>query len=189
MLKNMKTAIVLLTLFIISCRESRPKNDKQTLDFGAFTIEVPNTWKKIKRKGIDSYTGGIAIDSVDTIGFDLGVWSNSLTEQPPVIWERSSFQFPKNFDTTQVVLVDDLRGIDPDKYRKQTLTWDTIDGREVKVVYPRKPGKGVTGIYIDSLRQTRSEIDRFNLYGIDLKSQNQQEFLKTVKTIKFKEQK
>jgi hypothetical protein len=86
-----------------------------------------------------------------------------------------------------VVLVDDLRGIDPDKYRKQTLTWDTIDGREVKVVSPRKPGRSVTGFYIDSLWQNRFEIDRFNVYGIDLKPQNQQAFLKADKSIKFKE--
>jgi hypothetical protein len=85
MLKNIKTTIILLLIFLISCSESRPKSDKQTLDFGTFTIEVPKTWTKIKRQGIDSYTGEIAIDSVDTIGFDSGVWSNSLTEQPPVI--------------------------------------------------------------------------------------------------------
>src|SRR5688572_22952803 len=126
----MKTPIILFLIMFISCKQSDLKNEKQTLDFGAFTIEVPKTWAKVKRQGIDSYAGEIAIDSVDTIGFDLGVWSNSLTEQQPIIWKRSTLQNDKNIDTTLIVLVDDPTGIDPDKYRKQSLTWDTIDGRE-----------------------------------------------------------
>ena len=32
--------------------------------------------KKIKEQGVDSYVGRIAIDSVDTLEFDLGWYSN-----------------------------------------------------------------------------------------------------------------
>lgn len=143
---------------------------------------------KVKTQGIDSYTGKIAIDEKDTISFDLGMWSNSLTEEQPVIWERSSL--PENFvvDTTRIVLVDDSRGIDPDKYRKQTFTWDTLDGREAKIVYPRESGKGITGVYIDSLWTRKLEIVRFNLYGRDLSPENELEFLKVLKTLRFQEQ-
>jgi len=157
------------------------------LEFGAFAIEVPKTWTKVKQQGIDSYAGGIAISSTDTIGFDLGAWSNTLTEPEPVIWERRDLQYHKNIDTTQIVLVDDRRGIDPDKFKKQNLTWDTIDGREAKIVFPRKAEHGITGVYIDSLWTSKLGLDHFNLYGTDLKRESQEEFLKAIKTLKFQQ--
>jgi hypothetical protein len=83
--------------------------------------------------------------------------------------------------------VDDRRGIDPDKFRKQNLTWDTIDGREAKIVFPRKAGYGITGVYFDSLWTSKHGVDHFNLYGTDLKRENQEEFLKAIKTLKFKQ--
>ncbi len=189
---NVKPMRILFILFFIasfSCNQSSQKTNTQVLDFKAFTIEVPSTWKKFNLQGIDSYVGGIAIDKVDTISFDIGPWSNSLTEDEPVIWERNSLQGNLAIDTTQVFLVDDRRGIDPDKYRRQTLTWDTIDGREAKIVYPRKPGVGITGVYFDSLWISKFGISRFNLYGRDLRLQNQRDLLEAIKTLKFYKQK
>ena len=48
----MKILSGLLLLFLIGCSHSKPKSNKQTLDFVYFTIETPNGWKKIKAKGI-----------------------------------------------------------------------------------------------------------------------------------------
>ena len=187
--KQMRTLFIILLTPCFSCKQSDLKTNTQVLDFKAFTIEVPSTWKKVDVQGIDSYVGNIAIDSVDTVGFDLGVWSNSLTEDEPLLWKRSEVQNLPNFDTTQFILVDHPLREDPDKYRKQALTWDTIDGREAKIVFPRRSGKGITGIYIDSLRMSRGDVDRFNLSGIDLKPENERQFLKAIKTIKFQIQK
>ena len=120
------------------------------------------TWTKLDRQGIDSYVGEIVIDFTDTIGFDLGLYSNSLTEREPMIWERSSLQYYKDIDTSDLVLVEDSRGIDPDKYRKQSLLWDSIDGREAKFVYPRMTGKGITGAFIDSVWTDKFGVKRFN---------------------------
>src|SRR5436190_475307 len=100
----MKTQVILFLIFFFSCKQVDIIPETKVLDFGAFTIEVPKSWTKVKRQGVDSYAGEIAIDSVDTIGFDLGNWSNTLTETQPIIWERSSLPEKFAIDTTQVIL-------------------------------------------------------------------------------------
>lgn len=52
---------------------------------------------------------------------------------------------------TSDVFVESMKGLDMDRYRKTNLFWDTIDGREAKVVVPIKPGVGISGVYIDGL--------------------------------------
>src|SRR5690349_18548896 len=117
---------------LISCRQTS-LSDNKTLDFGAFTIEVPKSWERLRVQGIDSYVGSIIINSEDTISFDLGPYSNTLTERDPFVWERSSLKYHKGMDTSQIILVDNIRWEkDMDRYKTQSLVWDTIDGREVK---------------------------------------------------------
>jgi hypothetical protein len=181
----MKIIPGLLLLLIIGCSDNKPKADNQTLDFGAFSIVTPNGWTKIKAQGADSYVGRIAIDNTDTLDFDLGWYSNTLTEPEPQIIERSMLKNVDMLDTSQFIIVDSREGIDPDKFKKNNISWDTIDGRIVKIVFPRKSGIGTTGIYIDSLWQAGSNVDRFNLYGDNLKPTNEKLFLQALKTLKF----
>lgn len=181
----MKKIPGLLLLFIISCADNKTKVDNQILDFGSFTIVTPNSWTKVKAHGTDSYVGRIAIDNNDTIDFDLGWYSNTLTEDEPQIIERSMLKNIDVLDTTEFIIVDSRRGIDPDKYKKNNVSWDTIDGRKAKIVFPRQSGIGTTGIYIDSLWQGGSDVNRFNLYGNNLKPANEKLFLQALKTLKF----
>jgi hypothetical protein len=78
MLKFQLFIILLATL--LSCNDTSPTNQNQTLDFGSFTIETSGGWTKIEAQGIDSHIGKIAIDATDTLAFDLGWYSNDLTE-------------------------------------------------------------------------------------------------------------
>jgi hypothetical protein len=89
-------------------------------------------------------------------------------------------------DPYSIVFVKDRRLIDPDKYRKNNVTWDTIDGRKAKIVYPRKSGVGITGVYIDSLWISGADVDRFNLYGVNLSADNERQVLKSLQTLKFR---
>ena len=181
----MKIIPGLLLFLLIGCADNKPKSDKQTLDFGSFTIETPNGWTKIKAQGADSYVGRIAIDNIDTVDFDLGWYSNTLIEPEPQIIERSMLRNMDVLDTTQFIIVDSRKGIDPGKYKKNNVSSDTVDGRKAKIVFPRQSGIGTTGIYIDSLWQGGSDIDRFNLYGDNLKPANEKSFLQALKTLKF----
>ena len=187
----MKRIIPIMVLCLIACKNSN--NDvseinnieNHTLDFGAFTIVTPKSWKKINEKGIDSYVGGIAIDEKDTLFFDLGCYSNNLNEESPNIIERSLLEDMKNIDTTDYIIVENTRKVDYDKFRKQNLKWDTIDNYLTKIVFPIKQEIGITGIYIDSLWVNGSSIDKFNLYGTNLRTENEKAFLKVIHTIKF----
>lgn len=183
----MKIVSGLLLLLIIGCSDSKPKSDKQILDFGSFTIETPIGWTKIKAQGVDSYVGRIAIDNVDTLHFDLGWYSNKLNEYEPTILDSSMIGSidTSMINTSEVVFVKNRMKVDPDKYRKNNVSWDTIDGRKAKIVFPRQSGIGVTGIYIDSLWQAGSDVNRFNLYGDNLKPANEKLLLQALKTLKF----
>lgn len=186
-MKRLLTAIIVIGLF--ACNQSTPKGDTKTMDFGSFTIETPQTWKPIEQKGVDSYVGKIAIDSTDTLSFDLGWYSNKLYEYDQAILDSSMIgSIDTNFvDPSAVIFVRDRMRVDPDKYRKNNVSWDTIDGRKVKIVYPRKSGIGTTGVYFDSLWIQDSGIDRFNLYGENLKPQNEKKVLKALRSLKFQQ--
>jgi hypothetical protein len=158
-----------LLILLTTCKRPEPKKETKTMDFGAFTIKTPLSWHQLKQQGIDSYAGGIVIDGKDTLSFDLGMYSNTLTELEPQIVERSLLpNLHQPVDTSELIIVEKRRGADPDKYKKQNISWDTIDGHTAKIVYPIKSGLGITGVYIDSLWDSGSGIVRFNLYGQNL---------------------
>ena len=186
----MRIIFILTTFLFISCADTKTKSGKKLLDFGSFTIETPDKWTKIKTQGTDSYVGRMAIDNTDTLHFDLGWYSNSLTEYEPQIVERSWLQRMSNTtDTSDLIIVDSRRGVDPDKYKKNNISWDTIDGRKAKIIRPITSGTGTTGIYIDSLWQAGVDIDRFNLFGENLKPENEVLVLQAIKTLKFSKKK
>jgi hypothetical protein len=184
---GMKFIIAILIVGSISCNQTHSKPDTKILDFGLFTIETPQAWAKIEEKGIDSYPGRIAIDSKDTLDFDLGLYSNNLYEYDPQILDSSMM---KNIDTSRIqiddlIFVKDRRFIDPDNYRKNNISWDTINGHKAKFVYPRKAGIGTTGVYIDSLWHSNIGLIKFSLSGNNLNPSNQEKVLQVLRTLKF----
>ena len=185
----MQKLIILSIIFagLISCSETKSTSKTKTLDFGTFTIETPSGWKKIKGQGVDSYIGGIAIDESDTIEFDLGWYSNDLTEYQEVKMDDGKTYYISSYDTAySPTLVDSAN---KDKVVKSNVTWETVDGRQAKILSPIKVGIGTTGIYIDSLWQAGPDVDKFNLYGTNLKPGNEKAVLTAFKTLKFHKKK
>jgi len=158
------------------------------MDFGLFTLEVPYKWQQVKQNGIDSYVGAIAVDNTDTLYFDLGMYSNSLTEHNIEVITRQMMEESAT-DSSDYIIVKDMPildlDLDADRYRKQNVSWETIDSKSAKIVFPRISENGITGIYIDSLWRIGSSNSRFNLYGWDLKTQNESDLLKAIKTLRF----
>ncbi|WP_312191466.1 hypothetical protein [Sphingobacterium sp.] len=171
-----------LTILVVGCKD--PSRTK-TMDFGLFTIDVPYKWQQIKQNGIDSYVGAVAVDNTDTLYFDLGMYSNTLTEPNIEVITRQMIE-ENDLDSTGFVVIKDLMSmnIDADLYRKQNVSWDSINNRRAKIVFPRISGKGSTGVYIGSLWGDSSKV-RFNLYGSNLKTQTEQDLLKAIKTLRF----
>jgi len=171
----------------VTCSNLKQPSKTQKLDFKYFTIQAPTSWVKVKQQGIDSYVGAIAIDNQDTLQFALGWYSNDLSEDKPMILERSVLKyFPEHpIDTSQFIMADNYKDVDFNKYRKIEVKYEIIDGYKAKIVFPRVSGDGKTGIYIDSVWQSGGDVDRFNLYGNNLKPVNEIRFLKAISTIKF----
>jgi hypothetical protein len=182
-----KIILVVLLIGLSACTDPDNAIKTKILDFGTFTIEVPESWKKIAASGIDSYIGSIAIDNNDTLHFDLGWYSNNLYEWDVTVLDSSLIPFidTNAIDINAVIFVKDKSLTDRDKYRKNNVRWDTIGGYASKIVYPRLSGTGTTGIYIDSLWSSGSTVDRFNLYGENLQPENEKKVLKALQTLKF----
>lgn len=153
------------------------------MDFGEFTIEAPNSWKQIYVQGTDSYVGKIAVDESDTLHFDLGWYSNDLKEYQEVKLGDSNTYYISSYDSADSPTLFD--SIQIESIVKSRISWDTIDGRRAKFLSPIKSGVGTTGIYIDSLWQAGSDIDKFNMYGTNLKPRNEKTVLAAIKTLKF----
>lgn len=181
--------IFFLITLILSCGDGSKKSPQtKMLDFGKFTILTPLNWNPIKGRGIDSYVGGILIGSTDTLNFDLGFYSNTLSEREPDLLFREELKnLGPNWDTTKFIIINYRDEIDLDKYKTYNLAWDTIDQRLAKILFPIRSGKGTTGVYIDSvgINPSVGRI-RFNLYGTDLNEKNEKDLLNAIRTIKFK---
>ncbi|HTA84053.1 MAG TPA: hypothetical protein VK783_14010 [Bacteroidia bacterium] len=85
----MKILIAVLIIILPTCCKTVKKTDNgtekevnqfpKTLNYGSFKIKTPSNWNKIKLEGIDSFVGGLT-NGIDTLVFDFGLYSNSLTD-------------------------------------------------------------------------------------------------------------
>ncbi|MBT1702299.1 hypothetical protein [Chryseosolibacter indicus] len=190
---RIKQHLILLTastlLLLLACK-SKEKQLK-TIDLGSFTIEAPTSWHPIKQAGIDSYVGQIAIDDRDTLFFDLGWYSNDLSEdQLFTVHEKNIYLLDEellyNEDSLVYTFVGTTDSINVNRYFKDSVAWEVIDNRRAKIVRPKKTGVGTTGIFIDSLWQAGSAVDRFQMNGKNLKPENEKHLLTAIRTLKFK---
>jgi len=188
-----KTLAILILTLILSCE----KADYKMIDFKAFEITVPSSWKKYKIKGIDSYVSGLITDKNDTLIFDLGWYSPDLTKNPEIlVFEESEYaeftseQREKLKGTKHLVVADytsaDFHAKD---YLKYDFEIDSIDCFEAKFIKPRNKGFGASGIYIDSLKGggLNSNKTRLSFYGNNLSDSTQVEFFKALKNMRLYE--
>ena len=178
-MNRLLTLSILLLLY--SCKTKKTAAETNLLDFKSFTIETPLSWKKIESRGVDSYVGGIQIDSTQGASFDLGLYSNDLSEFVKVNLHDTTYAFVATGNNP--TLMGDSNFIE--KIKKCKVVWDTIDGYRAKLVLPINPGFGVTGIYIDSLWQLNSQNVKFQLSGNNLNPANETQLIKAFKTLRF----
>jgi len=131
---------------------------------------------------MDSYVGGIAIDSTDTVHFDLGFYSNDLSEYI-ILQEAGIRSYVIKVSPHDYIIKSDSLSID--SLVKSSIRWERRENRKLKIVIPKKTGVGTTGIYIDSLWKVGNDNYKFNLYGTNLKPLNEANFLKAIETLKF----
>lgn len=166
---NEKIKYLLVWLLVLGCQ-----SENKTLNFGYFTIDIPASWHSVKVQGIDSYIGLIVIDDNDTLSFDLGWYSNDLSSEED-IFEMHAAE----------IIQDDGSIFIPERLRKNSSSYEVIDGRRAKIVQPKQSGEGTTGVYFDSLWKAGDNIDRFQLNGHNLKPENEEAVLQAIRTLKF----
>ena len=186
-MKKYLTPIIFSSL-IFACKGTESKQETVLLEFPAFSIETPKGWTKVTVQGTDSYVANIAIDSKDTLEIDIGPYSWDIAEYDSVrldgklryISERDTSFTPILYDSAELYQV-----------KRSNMFWDTVNGYKAKILVPIQSGKGYTGIYIDSLWTTENSIygknvvSKFNLYGENLKPENEKAVLQAIKTLKF----
>ena len=176
---------ILFLLFLFSCQNKTTK----TIDFSVFEIQVPNSWEKIKLKGIDSNVGAIITSENDTIFYDYGYYSNDLSENPIIIDEKMSTFFKdnnKDYDKSEFIIVKNLDSINIENYKLNKEIRAVIANRNCKIVSPKKIGDGMTGIYFDNVTKSSTEKIKFNLVAYNLNEENNKLLLEAFKSIKFK---
>ncbi|WP_139325963.1 hypothetical protein [Chryseobacterium sp. RU33C] len=156
------------------------------MDFRSFKLQAPKDWSKLKLGAYDSNAGIIITKNNDSIFYDYGPYSYTLEENVTII-NRKDFNKllavnPKA-DTTQFIVID--KNVNREDFVKSKITYKKIDGYKVKILEPKQVGKGITGVYIDSLKTGSIGKIRFNLYGTNLKKESQVELLKAIHTLQF----
>lgn len=82
----MKNLALFLLLTLTACRE-KEATELKSLDFGAFQLNAPDTWRAFSRQGIDSKVGGLT-DGRDTLVYDYGWYSYDLRQQTGATHQR-----------------------------------------------------------------------------------------------------
>ena len=168
-------------LLFYSCQTKKTNSDTKLLDFKSFTIQVPSSWQKITFRGVDSYVGGIQIDSAERASFDLGLYSNDLSEFVKLNLNDTTYAFVATSESPPLMVDSNFM----EKIKKCKVVWETIDGYRAKLVIPINSGFGVTGIYIDSLWKLNSQNVRFQLSGNNLNPATEKKLLKAIRTLRF----
>lgn len=193
MLRTILICTIILPIFIISCK---PKSEFKTIDFGDFEITVPREWNELEFKGIDSYVGGIITPEKDSLIFDIGRYSPDVTKNDlPLVFDKNSYaELTKKekqlLKKTKHLIVDSLSGdINFKEYLRHKFVFYSIGCFRAKVITPTNIEFGTTGIYIDSLEGSKKEFNKISMsfYGQNLKKRTEEQFVKALKTIKFKE--
>ena len=185
----MKRLVILLSCFLLCCGE-RPPGELKLYDFGNFSLEGQGSWEIKKENGIDSYVGKIFLGANAEARFDYGYYSNNLGLIPKT-YEQISLKelYIKNgIDTSNFIFVDDPRKFDYNRLPQHNILYEKISGYYAKIIYPVRPGKGITGIYFDSLdyNDTLGKM-KLSIYAENLNLSNQEEFLKAFRTIRIKQ--
>ncbi len=179
-------SLFIFTAFIIlSCSDHSQKT--KSMDFRSFRLQAPKDWSKLKMDAYDSNAGIIITKNNDSIFYDYGPYSYSLEENVTIISRKDFNELlavnPKA-DTTQFIVID--KNTNREDFIKSKITYKNIDGYKAKILEPKQVGKGMTGVYIDSLKTGSIGNIKFNLYGINLKKESQAELLKAIHTLQFR---
>ncbi|MEJ2882216.1 hypothetical protein [Pedobacter sp. GR22-6] len=114
-----------------------------------------------------------------------------FTIEVPSHWEKVKVQGIDSYVGRFSISANEYAGFDLGRYSSklegedQIYEFTTISNKKAKIVRPKVSGKGLTGVYIDSIGNTPYGRIRFQLNGRNLTAANEELLLTAIKTIKF----
>jgi len=184
-MKNLSLIICLLiTLTFSSCNTEKSKK----IDMGVYIIDLPQNWKKINVKGIDSDLNAILTPAGDTIISDYGKYSQKFDETNKVFSKEQILKYKsmkmdvRNLFWSTTPEIDQAQGTFLNEY----YMYENIDNQKVKFRVSKKNNKGVTGISVDSLFNTNN---RLTITAKNLNKLEKDLLMDSFFTIKFHESK
>ena len=181
--------ILLIICFFVECNISTPPKISEH-NIGNLVISIPNNFKFIKDKGIDSYVAYLITASQDTFHIeyvDKGIIYNLYEPSPhvlPLKDRENIIKLAGKEPTADEVLFSEYPQEDEGQriFDKNYFMYDTINGIITKIVQPKKIGDGITGLYIPKLKDGTS----FSIYAMNLDSIAHRDALKMFKMIRYK---
>ena len=162
---------IFASYLLLSCSDHSQKT--KSMDFRSFNLQTPKDWNKLKLDAYDSNAGIIVTKNNDSIFYDYGPYSNSLEQlSAPIINRKDLNELLKvnpKIDTTLFMILNENEN--QEDFIKSKITYKKIDGYKAKILEPKQVEKGMTGVYIDSLKTGSLGKIRFNLYGKNLKKE------------------
>lgn len=169
---------------LISCNKSNYK----TIQFRSFSMEIPKDWKKVKLGGIDSEVGGIITPNNDTLIYNYGLLASSDYNFSSEITDTIFTTILKKNPDLELEKISELyinklhkTNIDSIVQSKYQISYIVIDQQKAKLIQSN-PHK-LIAVYMDTIKNSTS---KFNFIGYNLDEKSQEEFINSVKTIKFK---
>lgn len=166
-------------------------SSEKEMDFGSFTIKAPNNWTYIKENGKEAFIGKIALDQKDTIDFYYGKYLKNIEDNKGFyILNDSVFLYAESDPYGKPNRkLDKFYGkahtVNFKKLSNVEYSYEMIDNLKAWIATPKKPGIGLTSVQFK--KGTKKEPMTFLMSGFNLSLENQTEFLKVIRTIKFKD--
>ncbi|MBL3550538.1 hypothetical protein J2787_000866 [Chryseobacterium rhizosphaerae] len=179
-LKSLANYCLLCCLLLVSCNEEQRFTD---YEIAKISFKLPSSFKFKKLNSEDSMVYGIFYNNVNKGYVYFGNYKpfeeNSffITEEKELYEKYKNRELKAYFSKNQER--DYKNGIFNDNY----YYYDTINKNIAQIMLPKKPNKGLIGIYFDSIDSRRN---KFVIISNDLSEENKKVFLKIFKTIKTK---
>lgn len=178
----MRNLVLITFIFYTSISCNRNNYSDKIIKTPSFSIAIPYNWSYLLQKGIDSETGIFITEKSDTIFYDFGHYSDPLNEQYLVLdYRRKNDVDTLNFDIPVYFSNDAESDLKSGKFSNQLVFKDSIDNLLVKIVRPKKRGKGIAGAYFDNI----SNNNKLTIHATNLDSLTEEKLIKAIYTIRF----
>ena len=153
-----------------------------------FSFPYPGNWTIIKKSALDSCSGTILTDNGDTLYFDYGLHVEPMSKNDTfyVPGELKKSFLGKGYNLGNAIFIES--GHLDSLYQLRTIV--TTRDKHAMLFVPKFDSiifRGISGIFINNIKETPAGIIKFRIYGNDLKKESDKGLTMIINNIVFKE--